>query len=93
MSIDFYYIKVACYTIYSLRICYNLLNIYLLHKFINKSIKILEVLPEYLIQRLKEIETVSTSKPGIEEFKTNCYLDIYVYLILMTIIIIVGILS
>ena len=90
LSIDFYYIKVACYTIYSLRICYNLLNLYLLHKFINKSMKISEILPEFLIKRLKEIETMSSSKPGIEEFKTNCYLDIYVYLILMSIIIIIN---
>jgi hypothetical protein len=93
LSIDVFYIKVAYYTIFSLRICYNLLNIYLLHKFINKSIKILEVLPEYLIKRLKEIEMMSTTKAEIKEFKTNCYLDICVYLILMTITIIVAILS
>jgi hypothetical protein len=43
LSINVFYIKVAYYTIFSLRICYNLLNIYLLHKFSKKSIKILDV--------------------------------------------------
>lgn len=43
LSINVYYIKVAYYTIFSLRICYNLLNLYLLHKFSNQSIKILDV--------------------------------------------------
>jgi hypothetical protein len=89
LSINVYYIKVAYYTIFSLRICYNLLNLYLLHKFSNKSIKILEVLPEFLKKRLKEIETMSNTKAGIKEFKTSFYLDISVYLILMSITIII----
>lgn len=93
LSINVFYFKVAYYTIFSLRICYNLLNIYLLHKFSNKSIKILEVWPKFLINWLEDIEMMSKTKPGREEFKTRCYLDIYVYLILMTIVIIVGILS
>jgi len=92
LSINVYYIKVAIYTIFSLRICYNLLNIYLLHKFSNQSIKILDVWPEFLIKRLKEIEMMSKTKPGRKEFKTGFYLDIIVYLILMTISIIVAIL-
>ena len=89
LSINVYYIKVAYYSIFSLRICYNLLNLYLLHKFSNKSIKILEVLPEFLIKRLKEIETMSKTKAGIKEFKTSFYLDISVFLILMSITIII----
>ena len=89
LSINVYYIKVAYYTIFSLRICYNLLNLYLLHKFSNKNIKISEVLPEYLIKRLKEIEIMSKTKPGIAEFKSTCYLDINIYLILMSITIII----
>jgi hypothetical protein len=48
-SINIYYIKVAYYIIFSLIICYHLLNLYLLHKFSNKKIKILEVLPEFVI--------------------------------------------
>lgn len=43
LSINAYYIKVAYYTIFSLIICYDLLNLYLLHKFSNQSIKILDV--------------------------------------------------
>ena len=89
LSINVYYIKVAYYTIFSLRICYNLLNLYLLHKFSNKSIKILDVLPEFLIKRLKEIEIMSKTKAGRKEFKTSIYLDISVYFILLSIAIII----
>ena len=89
LSINVYYIKVAFCIIYFLRICYNLLNLYLLHKFSNKNIKISKVLPEYLIQRLKEIEIMSKTKPGIAAFKSNCYLDISIYLILLSITIII----
>jgi hypothetical protein len=49
-SINIYYIKIAYYIIFSLIICYHLLTLYLLHKFSNKNIKILEVLPEFLIK-------------------------------------------
>lgn len=89
LSINAYYIKVAYYTIFSLRILYNLLILYLLHRFSNQSIKILDVLPEFLIQRLKDIEMMSKTKAGIKEFKTTLYLDISVYLILMCIVIII----
>ena len=89
LSINVYYIKVAFYTIFSLRICYNLLNLYLLHKFSNQSIKISDVWPEFWIKRLKDIEMMSKTKPGRKEFKTSFYLDISVYLILMCIAIII----
>jgi len=65
-----YYIKVAYYIIFSLIISYHLLNLYLLHKFSTKQIKILEVLPEFVINRLKEVEMMSTTKAEIKEFKT-----------------------
>jgi len=91
-SINIFYIKVAYYIIFSLIICYYLLSIYLLHKFSNKNIKILEVLPEFLIKWLKEIENMSTTKADIKEFKTNSYLQITVYLLLMIITIIATIL-
>ena len=87
--IDMYYIKVAYYIIFSLIISYHLLNLYLLHKFSTKQIKILEVLPEFVINRLKEVEMMSTTKAEIKEFKTMCYLEITVYLSLMIITIIV----
>lgn len=89
LSINVYYIKVAYFTIFSLRICYNLLNLYLLHKFSTKSIKILDIWPEFIIKELKNLETMSKTKPGIKEFKTSFYLDILVYLILMCIGIII----
>jgi len=87
--IKVYNLKVVYYIIFSLIICYHLLSLYLLHKFLNKNIKILEVLPEFLIKWLKEIEMMSTTEVEIKEFKTNCYLEITVYLTLMIITIIV----
>jgi hypothetical protein len=89
LSIKAYYIRVAYFTIFSLIICYDLLNIYLLHKFSNQSIKILEIWPEFLIKWLKDIETMSKTKPGRKAFKTSFYIDISVYLILMCIGIII----
>ena len=83
-SINVFYLKLAYYILFSLIICFHLLNLYLLHKFSNKNMKILEVLPEFIIKWLKEIELMSTSKPGIKEFKTNCYMQITVYLLLMS---------
>lgn len=47
-SINIYYIKVAYYIICSLIIFYHLLCLYLLHKIVNKNLKILEVLPEFV---------------------------------------------
>lgn len=84
-----YYIKVAYYIIFSLIICYHLISLYLLHKFSNKKIQILEVLPEFLIKWLKEIEIMSTTKANIKEFKTISYMEITIYLTLMIITIII----
>ena len=49
-SINIYYIKVAYCIICSLIIFYHLLCLYLLHKIVNKNLKILEVLPEFVIK-------------------------------------------
>ena len=51
-----YYIKIFSYISCSLAIFYELLNLYLLHKFTNKNIKISEVLPEFIINWLQEFE-------------------------------------
>jgi len=83
-SINMFYVKVAYYILFSLIICYYLLTLYFLHLFSNKKIQISEVLPEFLIKWLKDIETMSTTKAEIKEFKTNCYMQITVYLLLMS---------
>lgn len=49
-SINVFYIKVGYYILFSLIICYYLLSLYLLHKFSKKNMKILDVLPEFLIK-------------------------------------------
>jgi hypothetical protein len=81
--INTYFLKLIFYILFSLIISYHLLSLYLLQKFSNKNIKISEVLPEFWINWLKIIELFSSSKAGIRAFKTNCYYEITVYLILM----------
>lgn len=86
--INAYIWKIAYYIILSLVISYHLLSLYLLHKFSNKNIKISEVLPEFVIQWLKEIEGMSSSSAGIKEFKTSCYIEITIYTMLLILIVI-----
>ena len=88
-SINIYYIKVAYYIICSLIIFYHLLCLYLLHKIVNKNLKILEVLPEFVKKWIKWIEMLTTTKADRKEFKTNSYMEITVYLLLMIITIII----
>ena len=44
-----YYLRIYCYVVCTLVIFYQLLNLFLLHKFSKKNIKIPKVLPEFLI--------------------------------------------
>ena len=87
--ISVFKLKIAICILCSLIICYHLLNLYLLHKFSNKKIKILEILPEFLINLLKEIELMSTTRAEIKEFKTTCYIKITIYLTLLILTIII----
>jgi len=89
-SINYYTFKIIYYIIFSLIISFHLITLYLLHKFSNKNIKISKVLPEFVINWLKMIEIMSTSKAGIRELKTNCYIEITVYLLLMLLTIITA---
>ena len=76
-----YYIKLFCYISCSLSICYEILNLHMLHRFINKNINISSVLPAYIIDLLKELENISSDIESINYFKKTCYIHILLYII------------
>jgi hypothetical protein len=80
---NLYHMKLFYYISCSLIISHNLLSLYLIHKFSNNKIKISEALPDFLINWLKIIENMGSSKAGIKEFKSTCYIDITIYLTLL----------
>jgi hypothetical protein len=68
---------------------YQLLNLYLLHKFASKNVKIPEVFPDFVINWLKEFEVIVLSEESIKEFKKICYIELVIYLIMMVIFILI----
>ena len=83
LNINTFYIKLYFYIGFSVAIFYQLLSIYLLHKFSKKNINIPEVLPDFIINWLKELEIMSSSKEGIKHLKSLIYIEIIVYILLM----------
>ena len=65
---------------------YQLLNIYLLHKFSKQNVKIPKVLPEFIINWLNEFYIISSSIESIKFFKQTYYIQISLYLLIMIII-------
>jgi hypothetical protein len=86
-----YILKIVYYTVCPLIIGYHLFNLYLLHKFNTKKIdlKKCEILPEFVLNWLKGIELMSSSAPGIKELKTDSYIEITIYLIILILIILI----
>ncbi len=80
------YLKLFTYTSCSLVILYQLLNIFLLYKFSNKNVKIPEILPEFLINWLKEFEFICQDPISIKEFKNTCYREIFIYIFIIILI-------
>lgn len=78
-----YYLKIYIYILGSLFTIYQLVNLYLINKFINNNVKIPEILPEFLIKWLKEYEVLSSSKASIKEYKNMCYTQISIYLVIV----------
>nr|WVH37913.1 hypothetical protein [Dichomitus squalens] len=83
---NFYYIKLYCYITCPLAIIYQILNIYFLHKFYNQNMLISEVLPDFIINWLKDIKAMSASKETVNLFKNTCYIEMIIYITLMIII-------
>ncbi len=81
-----YYLKMYCYISCSLVILYQILNILLLYLFSKNNIKIPEILPDFIINWLKEFEIMSSSKASIKEFKTTCYIEILLYVTIIILI-------
>jgi hypothetical protein len=82
---NIYYLKIYIYILTSLFTIYQLVNLYLIYKFMNNNIKIPELLPEFLINWLKEYEVFKSSKTGIKEYKNMCYTQISIYLVIVLI--------
>ena len=81
-----YYLKLYLYVSCSLIIMYQLLNIYLLHKFSKQNVQIPKVLPEFIINWLNEFNVISSSVESIKEFKKTYYKEISLYLLIIIII-------
>lgn len=80
---------IIVYVLSIFNILFEILSLYIVYRFSTKSLKISSILPNFLINRLKEIETLSNSQTGIEELKDNSYIHICVYtgiIILVTLI-------
>lgn len=74
----------------SLVIIYQLLLLYLLHLFSRRAqyenINIPPVLPDFLINFLNAIKILSSNSESIKELKNTCYIQIYIYLVLLILI-------
>lgn len=84
-----YYFKMYCYTTCSLVIFYEILSLYLLYLFANKKINISDILPDFLINWLKAIRSLSEDKATIKWFKENSYIHILIYLTILCLVIII----
>lgn len=87
---DINFLKNFLYIYSSVVISYQILTLYLIHKFSTRKVKISVVLPDFIIDWLKEFEVMCSSKAGIEAFKDGCYIQIKLYL---SIIIFIAIIS
>ena len=80
---NMYYLKLYVYIAYVIVNICQILNLYLLHKFINKTIKISDMLPEFIIDWLKDLEVISRNKVHIKHFKNTCYFHIGLYAVII----------
>lgn len=49
-----------------------------------------EVLPDFLINWIKNLEVLSGSKEGVREFKNGCYREISMYIIIIIIVTLIS---
>ena len=84
-----YYIKIYFFLTISLAILYFLIQLYTIHKFLTKNIKISEVLPKFIYNWLKDIQMLTRSKLGRKDRIENTYLNLGIYLVLMVLLILV----
>jgi hypothetical protein len=88
ITFDSYYLKVFILSYSFLVIIYLLLNLYFVYLFSIKKIQISEVLPNFVINWLKDIEVMCSSKEGIQAIKELFYRELLVYIIIIAVVII-----
>lgn len=81
-----YNLKIYSIISCSFGISYQLLSIYLIHKFSTTKVNIPEVLPEFIIKWLKSLEMLSSDKNIVKNTKNSCYIDITIYITICVII-------
>lgn len=80
------YIKIFAYFTCSSVILYQIFNLYFLHRFFCKNIKISPILPNLIINWLKELESISSTIENYQYFKNSCYIQILIYLLIIFLI-------
>ena len=80
---NFLYLKLFIFISCSLGILYQLINIFFIYKFTNKNTKIPEILPDFIINWLKEFEIICQTPESIKDFKNMYYKEILVYISIM----------
>ena len=90
MFFNLYYLKIYIYTLSSLFIFFELLNLYLVHKFSQQNISISPVLPNFLLKWLSEFKIICKSEKGIQVFKQMCYKQIGLYISILVFIILIS---
>lgn len=78
--INDYYLKMYFIFAWLFLIVFHLTNLFLLHLFMKKSITIPEILPDFLIDFLKDLESVSTKPETTKELKQSNYRLIGIYI-------------
>jgi len=78
------YFRTYFYVVIFLMIIYIIIHLLLLHIFYkNNKIKIPKILPEFLINWIKEFKTVTKTKAAFESFKQEYYIQLYLYLFIL----------
>ena len=80
------YLNIFVFISTSLVIFYEILNLYFLNRFINKNMKFSVVLPQFIINWLKELEEATSNDLTIKIVKENSYIHISIYSVIIILI-------
>ena len=86
---DTIFFKKFTYVFSILVIFYEILQLYLVHVFSTRKVKISQVLPDFIINWLKGLKISCSNSVGIQEFKKSSYIEISIYLIIIIFITII----
>lgn len=89
LFIDYTLLKNVMYGYASVVIIYILLDLYLLHKFSTSNFKIPEILPQFIINWLRDIEGTASSKVSLDVAKETNYIHLLIYIISIIIVTII----